>query len=202
MSYLTKKKIANQGRELIIQNGVEHTNVTNIMKNLQMRRQTFYDYFADKYELIEWLYNDEITEVIESNLNYDSWPNIISSVCQYIDQNRNFYNNIVTNYLDDSEIKFTVDVHVKRLVETIVKDILLCENIDFDSSQMEFTKNLFANSLYYELKSWVISSNPRPCAEEAKFLYLFISDTINGMLFRKKLHPTPKKLIPICTKRA
>lgn len=187
MSYITKKKIANKGKELILKTSIEQVSVTKIMKAVNMRRQTFYDCFLDKYDLIEWLYNDEITEIIDDNLDYEKWHNIVSYLCYYFFENRIFFRKVFRDNSQNQNIaQHSIEKHIQSLVEVIMIDIAKVENVSFDTAQINFTKEIFAKALLGELIIWINDHHRRDTKSEAQFLNVFIEDTINGMLLREK----------------
>ena len=65
MAYITKKKIAQAFHDVVLVKGFSRTSVTAIMDTADFRRQTFYDYFQDKYELLTWFIDDTLTETVE-----------------------------------------------------------------------------------------------------------------------------------------
>ena len=69
MSYILQKKIANTFREQIMKKGFNHVSVSSLMRILDIRRQTFYDSFQDKYDLLEWQLNDTLEETIDNNID-------------------------------------------------------------------------------------------------------------------------------------
>nr|WP_152704892.1 dihydroxyacetone kinase transcriptional activator DhaS [Lactiplantibacillus pentosus] len=91
VAYITKKKIAKSFHDVVLAKGFSRTSVTAIMDAAHFRRQTFYDYFQDKYELLTWFIDDTLAETVEHNLNYLPWPDIIKLVCYELDANRRFY---------------------------------------------------------------------------------------------------------------
>lgn len=185
MSYITKKKIANSCKDLIVETDIDQVSVTKIMKSIKMRRQTFYDFFLDKYDAIEWLYNDEITEIIEDNLDYEKWHIIVNYLCAYFYKNKNFYRKVLNDSSQSNFSEKLIAKHIKNLVKVIMLDIENVEKISFSKEQLTFTTELFANSLVKEIKTWISTHHQRSVAEESKFLNLFVEDTINGMLLRK-----------------
>lgn len=187
MSYITKKRIANTCKDLIVQTSVEQVSITKIMKTMNMRRQTFYDFFLDKYDLIEWLYNDEITEIVEDNLDYEKWHNIVNYLCTYFFDNRVFFRKIFNDTNQNNNIsENSIKNHFQNLISVIMADISKVENVPFTNEHIEFTKEIFATSLLGELKSWINNHHRRDIELEAKFINLYLEDTINGMLLRQK----------------
>lgn len=186
MSYITKKKIANACKQLIIETSIDQVSVTKIMRSLGMRRQTFYDLFLDKYDAIEWLYNDEIAEIIDDNLDYEKWHNIVRYLCAYFDKNRLFFRKIFDDANHYNYSEQLIEKHLQRLVKVIMLDISHKQQIIFEPDQITFTTQLFADALLSQLKFWIRAPHPLTVNTEAKFINLFIEDTINGMLLRKK----------------
>ncbi|GKQ42351.1 dihydroxyacetone kinase transcriptional activator DhaS [Companilactobacillus sp. RD055328] len=186
MSYITKKKIALACKDLIVKTDIDQVSVTKIMKSVGMRRQTFYDLFIDKYDAIEWLYNDEITEIIEDNLEYETWEKIVNYLCAYFFKNRSFFKKILNDPNQNNLSKTLMAGHVKKLIEVIMLDMIKVEHITFSDDEFSFTTTIFANSLIEEIRNWISTHNPRKIDEETNLINLYISDSISGMLLRNK----------------
>ena len=59
---LTKRLIANSFKELMLQIPFEKITIKMITDHASVIRPTFYNHFHDKYELVEWIVNDEIID--------------------------------------------------------------------------------------------------------------------------------------------
>lgn len=126
MEYITKKKIARAFQTVVVQQGFDHTSVKAIMHHAHLRRQTFYVYFRDKFELLVWFINDRMSETIESNINYLQWPEIIKITCYELDANREFYKECFKNQ-NEIDITAIIANHFAFLFTHLVK----CESIKF-----------------------------------------------------------------------
>ncbi|MFC6181705.1 dihydroxyacetone kinase transcriptional activator DhaS [Lactiplantibacillus daowaiensis] len=115
MAYITKKKIAQAFQQVVLAKGFERTSVTAVMDTAHLRRQTFYDYFQDKYELLAWFIDDTMTETVEHNLNYLKWPEIIKLVCYELDANRQFYAECI-NTQHEIDVTALIANHLAYLV--------------------------------------------------------------------------------------
>ncbi|VDG21257.1 dihydroxyacetone kinase transcriptional activator DhaS [Lactiplantibacillus mudanjiangensis] len=115
MAYITQRKMAQGLQQLVTTKGIDHTSVTAIMDTAGLRRQTFYDYFQDKYELLAWSIDDTLSETVEHNLNYLKWPAIINLVCYELEAHRQFY---VASVKTQHEIDVTALIanHLAELV--------------------------------------------------------------------------------------
>ncbi|KRL97772.1 dihydroxyacetone kinase transcriptional activator DhaS [Liquorilactobacillus satsumensis] len=91
MSDILKKRIASSFQGLVNEQDFEHLSVTLVMHKAKVRRQTFYDYFLDKYDLLSWFVHESLSELIDSNINYLPWEDIIKLTFFELNANRNFY---------------------------------------------------------------------------------------------------------------
>lgn len=76
-SIISKKIIANSLKYLMETESFHKISVSDIMLHCQMRRQTFYYHFKDKFELLSWIYREETKENIIDFLDYETWENIL-----------------------------------------------------------------------------------------------------------------------------
>ena len=83
-SIITQKKIADAFKQVLYQSDLESITVSQLMKQAKMRRQTFYDYFLDKYDLVNWIFQQELTEIINDNIGYRNWKDILGLLVEYL----------------------------------------------------------------------------------------------------------------------
>lgn len=89
-SIISKKIIANSLKYLMETESFHKISVSDIMLHCQMRRQTFYYHFKDKFELLSWIYREETKENIIDFLDYETWENIFDLLFDYFYENQNF----------------------------------------------------------------------------------------------------------------
>ncbi|HCM90317.1 MULTISPECIES: dihydroxyacetone kinase transcriptional activator DhaS [Vagococcus] len=94
-SLITKKVIAYSFKDLMKTKDFQKISIKEIMSHADYRRQTFYDHFVDKYELLEWCYQQDIKEVTEHLLQYEHWQKIILRLLSYLKKNQLFYQKIL-----------------------------------------------------------------------------------------------------------
>ena len=61
------------------------------MESAGIRRQTFYNHFLDKYELLDWIFENDLTEYITNNLDFISGQKLLQELFFYFEQERDFY---------------------------------------------------------------------------------------------------------------
>ncbi len=90
-SLITKKKIAKSFKRLFISQAFDKISVSDIMEDAGIRRQTFYNHFVDKYALLEWIFQTELSEQVTDNLDYISGFQLLSELLTFFKMNQEFY---------------------------------------------------------------------------------------------------------------
>ena len=61
------------------------------MESAGIRRQTFIITFFDKYELLDWIFENDLTEYITNNLDFISGQKLLQELFFISEQERDFY---------------------------------------------------------------------------------------------------------------
>ncbi|GAF38995.1 hypothetical protein FC83_GL001632 [Agrilactobacillus composti DSM 18527 = JCM 14202] len=185
MSYLTKQRIATAAKQLISHQEISKISVTQIMQMANLRRQTFYDNFVDKYDLITWLYNDEISQIIHANINFQHWAQIISELCLYFDHNRHFYRQVFDNH-DQNAPEYAIAMHIEVLTTAIITDLVHHAQIKLTTDYQLFLTTFLSSAVTHEINSWLRTATPRSAVQETDFLQQAVQDMANGLLARRQ----------------
>ena len=70
MSNITRNAIVNSFKLIAAKKEIKDITIQEITANCGLKRQTFYNYFQDKYDLIKWMYLNEVILKIEQD---DTW---------------------------------------------------------------------------------------------------------------------------------
>ena len=62
MSEITKKALAETLKKLLSKNKLNKITIKEITEDCGVNRQTFYYHFKDIYDLLEWIYKNEVKE--------------------------------------------------------------------------------------------------------------------------------------------
>ncbi|MDN6023124.1 MAG: dihydroxyacetone kinase transcriptional activator DhaS [Lactobacillus sp.] len=188
MTSQTKLKIANATKRLVISQPFDHISVTNIMVAAQLRRQTFYDYFQDKYDILDWIYTVEINEAVKYCNTYRYWPQTLRKMMTYFDKNRKFYQKIIA--LDDHNAPEKVIVaHIRQMVGNIFIDLSKKAQLPINTDYCAFLQELLSRTLFSELKRFLRPDSHLKLDDEVNNLRHYLDDGINGLLLRtKRIH--------------
>lgn len=88
---LTKNAIAKCMKDLMKEHNFAKISVSDICRDCQINRKTFYYHFSDKYELVIWIFEtDIINPIIEKYSTFDNFD-AAGELVAYLYENRIFY---------------------------------------------------------------------------------------------------------------
>ena len=91
MSNITRNAIVNSFKLVAAKKEIKDITIQEITANCGLKRQTFYNYFQDKYDLIKWMYLNEVVLKIEQD---DTWIEKYKELFNYCLTNKNMVLNI------------------------------------------------------------------------------------------------------------
>lgn len=93
--------IADSLRELARNKSLEKITVQHILDDCGIARQTFYNHFRDKYDLVNWIFKTKSDEVVRNYIDTESWGKVIKRILAIMTEYPTFYsseNNIGRQY--------------------------------------------------------------------------------------------------------
>ena len=155
MDEITKKAIASAFRKLASEKDISQITVVEITNACGIRRQTFYNHFKDKYDLIKWIYmNEIIAKINNSNPNWeDNFKAIFYKFLDYKKMVLNIYNSENQHYI----LHF-----IFKLSKPLVKDVVMEKTKSFSMNDfdLEFLITFYTGSLGAVLISWIERGMP------------------------------------------
>ena len=78
-SELTKALLGEKFKELVAKKGFEKLTIKMITDAAGVIRPTFYNYFQDKYEVMEWLLETEVFQHIREMTGAGTWNGVLKA---------------------------------------------------------------------------------------------------------------------------
>lgn len=100
--------------------GFEHVSVSSVMRGSGTRHQTLYECFQGKYDLLRWQINDTLEEVIDNNIDYLPWQDILKLFLYETDAHRRYYAECLNHREVDVEDIFAM--HLVVLLAHVMKE--------------------------------------------------------------------------------
>lgn len=89
-SNITKRALASALKRLMKEKPFKKISVADICQMCDMNRKSFYYHFKDKYDLANWIFDNEVIALLRNCRTDDRWD-MIERVCHYLYENRWFY---------------------------------------------------------------------------------------------------------------
>jgi len=120
-SLVTKKKIAKAFKHQFVNQPFDKISIRSLMEEAGIRRQTFYNHFIDKYDLLEWIFQTELSEQITDNLEYISGYELIVELLEFFQTNREFYAKLF-QITGQNDFSTYFEVYCQQIMEKVVAE--------------------------------------------------------------------------------
>lgn len=168
-SLITKKAIAEALKENCRVKNIEKISIADITNKCGLNRQTFYYHFQDKYELLNWIYYNELFVKVIEDITFDNWSERIYILLEIMKDDKTFYVNTIK-----SSDEYFKD-YIFNITKVIFKDAI--EKLDEKNNLTEESKNFISEFYSFGIcgviLSWVKSGmkeSPRSVADHLKEL--------------------------------
>lgn len=126
--------------------------ISDITSTSGFNRQTFYYHFRDKYDLLNWIFYNEVITPFVAGLSFDNWSDKLLTMLNTIKDDSRFYQNAMqTSYGD--EFRDYVQKVSSQVFSEIIDDIAGKETIPADDRQ--FIAEFFSFGIVGSMLKWV-----------------------------------------------
>lgn len=181
-SELTKAMLGESFKELVTKKGFDKLTIKMITDAAGVIRPTFYNYFQDKYEVMEWLlWEDvfkEVTELMEQDLGMES----LQLLFRKFSEDKDYYEKVfeVTGQNSFEEMLYEQIFHME---EILVKHHPLKHLKDMPHVEEKVFLEFHAVSLMNGLKYWLKKESKNLSSKEAmEFYHYMMSHSILDLL--------------------
>lgn len=168
-SNITKRALASSLRLLMREVPFEKINVTEICDGCDMNRKSFYYHFRDKYDLLNWIFDNEFIAVV-SKKHIDNGYDFLMLLCQHLYDNAEFYRKAFKVQGQNSFSEHFCEMLLPLQAE-FMRQLFDKEDVD------EFYINFFSDGFVAAIKRWILDKN---CIEPEKFVALLHSCVVQS----------------------
>lgn len=161
-SNITKKALAQSLKELGAVKILDRITVADITNHCGVNRQTFYYHFNDKYELLNWIYTQELFVPLTKDIDFDNWGDKLFELFKYMKKSKRFFMNTIK-----SSNNFFAEYLEKVLVELFIKAI---QDLDLYNTLGDKEKNIYARFFAYGLTGVIVDWTMKGMKEEEEEL--------------------------------
>ena len=152
VTYLTQKALAESLKKLLNRKTLNKITVSDITNDCGVNRQTFYYHFHDVYELVDWIFAEEMKRYAQEGFTPDNWRDVMTRLMDNFLEERHFIINVY-NSLNRKELEKYMRVFVKPAVTDIVNEI--ARNYDVSAEDIDFLTSTFTASLTGIVAEWI-----------------------------------------------
>lgn len=103
MKQSPKDALANSLEELLKKRSFDSITVGDIADNCGLSRTTFYRQFKDKYDCMNWVYQNKITQIVAENSDIASWKRLIYQIALFLYGKKDYFAK-VNNYTEQNSL--------------------------------------------------------------------------------------------------
>lgn len=127
---ITKLALARSLKELMLKKSFDKISISDITNNCKLNRQTFYYHFQDKYDLMNWIYYNEIFVLLVDDLDENNYEQKFYQMFDKMYKEKEVYVNALSMSAENS-FKDYLEKVLHILVSIILdnkksQDIMFC----------------------------------------------------------------------------
>jgi hypothetical protein len=173
MAERTKIWIANTMSKLLLQKPVEDIRVTEICREAEIERPTFYYHFKDKYELMAWMFCQKAlqTDVVS-----------VESAAKAMNQMRQDFVFYKRAYEDNSQSPmwaYMVEYFVERY-SSLAKEKLGTGTLN---TQLQYSIRLYCYGAVGMTREWLMKDNITPAQTVVQMMFDSMPESLNNLFF-------------------
>ncbi|MFU0832662.1 MAG: HTH tetR-type domain-containing protein [Oscillospiraceae bacterium] len=190
----TKQLLANSLKDLMRTMPFRKITVQNVTDHCGLNRQTFYYHFKDMYELLEWIYQNEIFRHVGQTDQCD-WKNAMLDLFRYARKNKAFLRNINRSLGKETIEKFLYPILCPYIKMLFVE---VCPNLSIKQEDEQFLLDFFTNAFVNSIIRW-IGNGMKETEEEILQKMELIKNMFFGLTF---LYANPERSMSFPHQRA
>lgn len=152
-SLITKKAIAEGIKELTKKKSFDKITVSDITQICGLNRQTFYYHFQDKFELVNWIYYNELISLVIDDLTYDNCINKVLQMLTRMKSEEYFYINTLK-----ASVKNEFEEYLFKVISELFCDIInrIAKNTVIPEDELRFIAEFYAFGMTGTIISWAV----------------------------------------------
>lgn len=179
----TKRAMAASLKHLMMQKPLEKISIREIMEGCGMKRQNFYYHFEDIYDLVKWLFQEEVVTPLRQHEGVLFWQDGLLQLFRYLQENKA----VCQCALRSLGRRFMKDFFMAE-IDSVVRHVAdqLAAPLEWEEkdSELEMVTKFYVIALAGVVESWVLDELDYTPEELIAFADTLLNDHIRGLLIR------------------
>lgn len=181
ISLATKHKITEAMKHFMLQKDFNKITVKEIIEYADITRPTFYYHFEDIYDAMQWMFTDELLELLKKSETIATWDEGILEVLRYVEENRKIclcaYNSVGRDFL-----RQLFSDRTEEIMEKFMSGLL--EEIPAKEEDIAFIRDFYTMALVSALIQWMIRPEGRTPEDMVRSIDVAMHGAIKEALTR------------------
>ncbi|MDD4356122.1 MAG: TetR-like C-terminal domain-containing protein [Smithellaceae bacterium] len=186
MALTTKRALAASLKKLLGKSTLDHITIKDIVEDCEVNRQTFYYHFHDIYDLMEWIFWDDVSYLAPNDGETVDWRDGLKKAFKYVLENKSLVMNTYRSFTREQLDRY-IGIAVRPFVKNVVAE--LSTGLNIAEIDREFVIDLFTYALSGVLLAWVEKDMPEDYENQLDKFFLVTDTSIRaalGMFHRKE----------------
>lgn len=185
-SEITKSLLGVSFKELVIKHPFEKITIKMITDGANVIRPTFYNYFQDKYAVIEWLLDEEIFKNMETLINAEMESEALKLLLKKIEADKLYYQKLFQIIGQNSFEEMLTARICSVIMHMLKRHSLKLKDADTNSLvSLDIFIRYQTLNMVTVIKYWIMDHNASLSADDALEIYRFLAthslmDIIDG----------------------
>lgn len=180
ISLNTKRMLAEALKKKMNEKSFQKITVSELVKEADVNRKTFYYHFDDIYSLLKWMLEEEAIKIVKHfNLLVDS-EEAITFVMDYIEENEHIINCACDSIGRDGLFEF-FSSDFNDIVASIIDTEEENNNITLDPPYKEFLIHFYVNAIAGTIMEWIKNKDNRDRKRTIEYLSKTMKRTLRAV---------------------
>lgn len=145
----TEQLIADTLKKLMSNESFDRITVQELSSACNIKRQTFYYYFRDIYDLLTWIFLNENTLI---NKEVKDWKEMVKQIIKYVNKNKNFVKHILESSARDLFEQFVYSYFYSQILRQFVT---FDKENKFTSEERKFYVTYYTSAMTSCIILWI-----------------------------------------------
>lgn len=183
-SIKTKKKLASSLKKFMKIKNLDKITVTDIVKDCDVNRKTFYYHFDDIYDLLKWILEKEAVDVVKQFDLMIDYEEAILFVIDYVEKNAHIlacaYDTLGREQMRRFLYQDFISI-ISSLIDSIEKEL----DISIEKNFKQFLSNFYTESIAGILIEWFKNPRNQNKTQVVEYLSIIFHTSLPEILKKK-----------------
>lgn len=177
----TKDAMAESLKDLLQTKTLNQITVAEITAKCGMNRQSFYYHFKDVYYLAEYMFKNDIKNILDQNKDA-SWSDLVGQFMMYAVMNRDVILNTLAP-VDSEVLVYNLQLEIKNVMNSVIGERQKKLGLTLSKETCDIIAEVYMYAISGELLNWFKSGMSLDVSEDrVKRMTFFFTDLFDVML--------------------